>query len=164
MDWFWPAMPPVSPTHRGFPPLAVSWRCRRIGRTRLRAVLLHATTSPAPIVFDIRTRRLDDHNTNWILLLIFFFNDAAATEIYTLSLHDALPIYQGVAIRASASFLGVLYLLGPDGLVLASDASSFTNTPRIPSTGGFLALPANRTDKAKSSSPSRNNITGPYRL
>src|SRR5258708_30407712 len=25
----------------------------------------------------------------------FFFNDTAATEIYTLSLHDALPIYRG---------------------------------------------------------------------
>src|SRR3712207_8849119 len=25
-------------------------------------------------------------------LLFFFFNDAATTEIYTLSLHDALPI------------------------------------------------------------------------
>src|SRR5688572_2992553 len=32
--------------------------------------------------------------------LIFFFNDPATTEIYTLSLHDALPIYAmgGVAI------------------------------------------------------------------
>src|SRR2546430_15955489 len=27
--------------------------------------------------------------------LIFFFNDTATTEIYTLSLHDALPIYHG---------------------------------------------------------------------
>src|SRR2546430_6022679 len=26
---------------------------------------------------------------------IFFFNDTATTEIYTLSLHDALPIYPG---------------------------------------------------------------------
>src|SRR5687768_17999996 len=26
------------------------------------------------------------------LILLFFFNDAAPTEIYTLSLHDALPI------------------------------------------------------------------------
>ena len=26
------------------------------------------------------------------LLLFFFFNDTATTEIYTLSLHDALPI------------------------------------------------------------------------
>src|SRR5437899_4258633 len=25
----------------------------------------------------------------------FFFNDTATTEIYTLSLHDALPIYPG---------------------------------------------------------------------
>ena len=27
--------------------------------------------------------------------MIFFFNDTATTEIYTLSLHDALPIYEG---------------------------------------------------------------------
>src|SRR3712207_8543387 len=27
------------------------------------------------------------------ILIIFFFNDTATTEIYTLSLHDALPIY-----------------------------------------------------------------------
>src|SRR5258708_15607939 len=28
---------------------------------------------------------------------LFFFNDTATTEIYTLSLHDALPIYQDSA-------------------------------------------------------------------
>src|SRR5258708_14055922 len=28
------------------------------------------------------------------MFLIFFFNDTATTEIYTLSLHDALPIYE----------------------------------------------------------------------
>src|SRR3712207_7095214 len=28
-------------------------------------------------------------------MYIFFFNDTATTEIYTLSLHDALPIYSG---------------------------------------------------------------------
>ena len=27
--------------------------------------------------------------------VLFFFNDTATTEIYTLSLHDALPIYVG---------------------------------------------------------------------
>ena len=27
-----------------------------------------------------------------IFLIFFFFNDTATTEIYTLSLHDALPI------------------------------------------------------------------------
>src|SRR2546422_10440239 len=29
----------------------------------------------------------------FILSFFFFFNDTATTEIYTLSLHDALPIY-----------------------------------------------------------------------
>src|SRR5574337_903296 len=28
----------------------------------------------------------------WFVPLFFFFNDTATTEIYTLSLHDALPI------------------------------------------------------------------------
>src|SRR3712207_9096866 len=32
------------------------------------------------------------HNVT-LLSLFFFFNDTATTEIYTLSLHDALPIY-----------------------------------------------------------------------
>ena len=27
------------------------------------------------------------------IVILFFFNDTATTEIYTLSLHDALPIY-----------------------------------------------------------------------
>src|SRR5215217_9683231 len=29
----------------------------------------------------------------WWFFFFFFFNDTATTEIYTLSLHDALPIY-----------------------------------------------------------------------
>src|ERR1017187_10400580 len=41
-----------------------------------------------------------DAEASYVLLrrrcrgLIFFFNDRAPTEIYTLSLHDALPIWQ----------------------------------------------------------------------
>src|SRR3989304_3353953 len=31
------------------------------------------------------------------LCRVFFFNDTATTEIYTLSLHDALPIWSGCA-------------------------------------------------------------------
>src|SRR5690348_18487317 len=30
----------------------------------------------------------------FVFILFFFFNDPATTEIYTLSLHDALPIYR----------------------------------------------------------------------
>src|SRR2546429_2553498 len=32
--------------------------------------------------------------------LFFFFNDTATTEIYTLSLHDALPIYTADSIAS----------------------------------------------------------------
>src|SRR3712207_9558336 len=32
-----------------------------------------------------------DHT--YVMSYFFFFNDTATTEIYTLSLHDALPIY-----------------------------------------------------------------------
>src|SRR5574343_1186575 len=31
-----------------------------------------------------------------LCLFFFFFNDTATTEIYTLSLHDALPIWSGL--------------------------------------------------------------------
>src|SRR5256885_15347075 len=40
-----------------------------------------------------------------VSLLFFFFNDTATTEIYTLSLHDALPIsnnYTGAVKRLDA--------------------------------------------------------------
>src|SRR2546430_16860669 len=40
--------------------------------------------------------------------LFFFFNDTATTEIYTLSLHDALPIWAGeVAERLLARVGGI---------------------------------------------------------
>src|SRR2546422_11737449 len=34
---------------------------------------------------------------------VFFFNDTASTEIYTLSLHDALPIFLGAITRSEHS-------------------------------------------------------------
>src|SRR3712207_7512230 len=45
----------------------------------------------------------------WAPRLLFFFNDTATTEIYTLSLHDALPIFYvllgGVSIAALIAVL-----------------------------------------------------------
>ena len=35
---------------------------------------------------------------------VFFFNDTATTEIYTLSLHDALPISRVSFFRAHCSY------------------------------------------------------------
>src|SRR3712207_9499968 len=43
-------------------------------------------------------------------VLIFFFNDTATTEIYTLSLHDALPI----SSRTTTMALRPMTLLSPD--------------------------------------------------
>src|SRR3712207_8590140 len=39
---------------------------------------------------------MNDYTILVVSLLYFFFNDTATTEIYTLSLHDALPILPGV--------------------------------------------------------------------
>src|SRR5438093_7219492 len=39
----------------------------------------------------------------FVSLLFFFFNDPATTEIYTLSLHDALPIFLGDAEHLAQS-------------------------------------------------------------
>src|SRR5215213_961477 len=38
-----------------------------------------------------------------VLALLFFFNDTATTEIYTLSLHDALPVCTGVSRRVGSA-------------------------------------------------------------
>src|SRR2546427_10309353 len=45
----------------------------------------------------------------------FFFNDTATTEIYTLSLHDALPIWKGRSFGARYAIVNVALALGPGG-------------------------------------------------
>src|SRR4051794_41556016 len=45
----------------------------------------------------MRSRRSDRSPTS-LLIAVFFFNDTATTEIYTLSLHDALPIFMLICI------------------------------------------------------------------
>src|SRR6202521_588497 len=48
------------------------------------------------------------------IVCFFFFNDTAPTEIYTLSLHDALPIYPDEDVRSRALKEGVIcYLRKP---------------------------------------------------
>src|SRR6266480_8098079 len=43
------------------------------------------------------------------LYLLFFFNDTATTEIYTLSLHDALPISSSAHLYVVPKLLGWPY-------------------------------------------------------
>src|SRR4030066_2437067 len=45
------------------------------------------------------------------LCFFFFFNDTATTEIYTLSLHDALPIWREKSRIISSLILPLLWLL-----------------------------------------------------
>src|SRR5258708_34828230 len=48
-------------------------------------------------------------------MFFFFFNDTATTEIYTLSLHDALPIYitSSVNSRERSGINTILHELNP---------------------------------------------------
>src|SRR5260221_4665814 len=39
-------------------------------------------------------------------MILFFFNDTATTEIYTLSLHDALPISSAILLICTLLLIG----------------------------------------------------------
>src|SRR6266496_1202769 len=78
--------------------------------------------------------------------LFFFFNDTATTEIYTLSLHDALPS-SAVALKLLALFLGLAVgVMIPLGLWLAASAHDARNDAKAaakaaPGAGAASAMP-----------------------
>src|SRR5256885_15844999 len=50
--------------------------------------------------------------STFIIPIFFFFNDTATTEIYTLSLHDALPIScRNLGARGAPEFLAILQVV-----------------------------------------------------
>src|SRR5256885_5016441 len=51
--------------------------------------------------------------TSPISFFFFFFNDTATTEIYTLSLHDALPIFGATGANSCFTFTRRLEFLKP---------------------------------------------------
>src|SRR6266568_4621580 len=55
-------------------------------------------------------------------IFFFFFNDTATTEIYTLSLHDALPIRLFVDIEQEADVVTVFPFRGGRKFLVASGA------------------------------------------
>src|SRR3712207_8486602 len=63
-----------------------------------------------------------------MVLRFFFFNDTATTEIYTLSLHDALPIwsqtYAGLVPLTLTKFFRYLLLLSARASLPAVDLTS----------------------------------------
>src|SRR6266446_5571370 len=67
------------------------------------------------------------------IVFFFFFNDTATTEIYTLSLHDALPIFPALwhwkHLLSSVSLPGASGNPGACGFCCASAARDRSNAP-----------------------------------
>src|ERR1039458_6912559 len=94
-------------------------RCRRCGTDRKSTRLNSSHLGTSYAVFCLKKKiRMDKflvvvhgtsvsiahareafHQTNLYVAFHFFFNDTATTEIYTLSLHDALPIWHSLQRR-----------------------------------------------------------------
>src|SRR5215208_8458528 len=74
-----------------------------------------------------------------MLLFFFFFNDTATTEIYTLSLHDALPISKVTVsdITRGQRDLG-LAVQGAYGMLVDDDARSEEHTSELQSRGHLV--------------------------
>ena len=64
----------------------------------------------------------------------FFFNDTATTEIYTLSLHDALPIYVTAAMLSG----GVALFLFSDHDTNGDTSSNHTSATETTFSGVLL--------------------------
>src|SRR6266480_615072 len=67
---------------------------------------------------------------NVLVILFFFFNDTATTEIYTLSLHDALPIRMAI-IRTLYGSPGAERPCGTFGLPVAKSTASDRKSTRL---------------------------------
>src|SRR3712207_9270652 len=66
-----------------------------------------------------------------LTFLVFFFNDTATTEIYTLSLHDALPIFSGIVSERDI----VRALAAHGARALEEPVSSFMTAKVVTCTG-----------------------------
>src|SRR6478672_3501909 len=75
-------------------------------------------------------------------IFFFFFNDTATTEIYTLSLHDALPIFDTVTAPALPAGWVAANSTGPAPLWVTSSLTSDT-----PPNNAFIDDPATVSDK-----------------
>src|SRR3712207_9536693 len=69
---------------------------------------------------------------------VFFFNDTATTEIYTLSLHDALPI-SGSAMSLNQVLRYVGFALG-SALTATVLAAATPSGAAAPAAGGYTTL------------------------
>src|SRR5215813_14956921 len=87
----------------------------------------------------------------------FFFNDTATTEIYTLSLHDALPIF-ALAPEVSAQLRSKL----GDAYANAGRGREDRKSTRLNSSHGSISY-AVFCLKKKKKGPSLKNVTTTFR-
>src|SRR5260221_14209741 len=78
-----------------------------------------------------------------VVCSVFFFNDTATTEIYTLSLHDALPIWIGAGILCGAV----------NGFFVA-----YVGMPSFVVTLGMLAIARSRSEEHTSELQSHSDL------
>src|SRR2546422_10281200 len=84
----------------------------------------------------IQLKRLQPEFNN--ALIYFFFNDTATTEIYTLSLHDALPISHPPRHRAAQRRV-VYPRRHPGGRRNAGRGSRDRKSTRLNSSHGYIS-------------------------
>src|SRR3712207_6916464 len=92
------------------------------------------------------------------MILFFFFNDTATTEIYTLSLHDALPIsLTCIAAIYMGSSIGTMFsTVNPFSVVIASNAAGISFTEGLPFR--IIALVLGRSEEHTSELQSRQYL------
>src|SRR5271165_7305203 len=92
------------------------------------------------------------------VLLFFFFNDTATTEIYTLSLHDALPICDTAVdehVRVAAEHYPVTEVR--DGHRGADRKSTRLNSSHVKISYAVFCLKKKNTKKTLASNQEKRN-------
>src|ERR1039457_3585226 len=109
--------------------------------------LVHKTGSRTCDNYHADRRLLED---GWELSLAFFFNDPAPPEIYTLSLHDALPICLALGLTTSVRLPPSVYAWWTALAAVIVDFPHCREQFRIPR---LLSVPNTRAWSASAPSP-----------
>src|SRR3712207_8160576 len=95
--------------------------------------------------------------------MLFFFNDTATTEIYTLSLHDALPISKLVGVISDTHGLlrpeAVEALKGSELIVHAGDIGGPEIIEALRAIAPVVAVRGNKDRKSTRLNSSHANIS-----
>src|SRR5438552_18988810 len=89
---------------------------------------------------------------------VFFFNGASVTEFYTLSLHDALPISEGLTKRSAVGFL-LRSLIMFQTFISRHNSNFFSDKLVLTSVTPASSAPVLQTPKATSSTLYFDSLT-----